>query len=269
MTIKDKFNFIKFIVICKIALNERFEVVMKITSFRMACWGLLSYKAVLVFKIIKELGAMCEYIELSYTIENGLPTHPYDDELKLYRNRFLDKDKYNDSRLETGMHTGTHIDVVSHLSDTNTFICDYPVDKFIGKGCLLDVRNQAVIHMKEEYLNIVKENDIVFLYTGFDEQFGKASYFNHHPVIEKKLAEFFANIRIKMLGMDLPSPDQYPFEIHHILLKKDVLIIENMRNLGSLMNVGQFEVIALPLKIKTEASPVRVVARVQHIPINE
>ncbi|GEM_PF-6446833 len=53
---------------------------------------------------------MAKYIDLSYTIENGLSTHPYDEELKLYQNRFLVKDKYNDTKLETGMHVGTHID---------------------------------------------------------------------------------------------------------------------------------------------------------------
>jgi len=47
-----------------------------------------------------------------------------------------------------------------------------------------------------------------------------------------------------------------------MLLEKDILIIENMKNLGSLLNVDEFEIIALPLKIKAEASPVRVAARI-------
>ncbi len=205
---------------------------------------------------------MAKYIDLSYTIENGLPTHPYDDELKLYQNRFLDKHKYNDSRLETGMHVGTHIDAVSHLMDSNVLIKDYPIDKFIGNGCLLDVREQNIITMQEEYIDIVEENDIVLLYTGFDKQFGSKEYFTNHPIVEKQLAQFFVNKRIKMVGIDLPSPDKYPFEIHKILFEKDILIIENMKNLGSLLNIDRFEIIALPLKIKAEASPVRVVAKV-------
>jgi len=205
---------------------------------------------------------MARYIDLSYIIENGIAVHPYDDQLKLYRNRFLNKDKYNDSRLETGMHVGTHIDVPSHLMDSNVYISDYPVDKFIGKGCLLDVRNQVLITMKEEYLDVVKENDIVLLYTGFSKEFGKESYFNNHPIIDRELAEFFAIKGVKMVGMDLPSPDKYPFEIHKILLEKDILIIENMINLENLVNIDEFEVIALPLRIKAEASPVRVVVKI-------
>lgn len=204
---------------------------------------------------------MAKYIDLSYTIEDGLITHPYDEELKLYQNRFLNKHKYNDSRLETGMHVGTHIDVASHLMDSNILISDYSADKFIGKGCLLDVRNQDIIKMKKEYINVVEENSIVLLYTGFENQFGSREYFTNHPLVEKELAEFFLEKRIKMVGMDLPAPDKYPFQVHKILLEKDILIIENLRNLVSLLNIHEFEIIALPLKIKAEASPVRVVAR--------
>ncbi|TCT15630.1 putative cyclase [Natranaerovirga pectinivora] len=55
------------------------------------------------------------FIDLSCTIENGMPVHPFDSEVKLYQDRFLEKNKYNNSRLETGMHAGTHIDIPRHL----------------------------------------------------------------------------------------------------------------------------------------------------------
>jgi kynurenine formamidase len=201
------------------------------------------------------------FIDLSYTIENGMPVHPFDSEVKLYQDRFLEKNKYNNSRLETGMHAGTHIDIPRHLSNCNDFIDEAPVDKFIGNGCLLDVTNEIVITMKEEYREIVKENDIVLLYTGCDKEFGTESYFTSHPVVGKELAEFFIDKRIKMIGMDLPAPDKYPFEIHRMLFERGIFIIENMRNLDKLKNVSSFEIIAFPLKIKAEASLVRVVAR--------
>ncbi len=205
---------------------------------------------------------MTEFVDLSYTIEAGISAYPGDDDLKLYQNRFLDKDKYNDTRLETGMHVGTHIDVASHIMKSNVVISDYPADKFFGKGCLLDVRNQDAIGIKDEYWDIVEESSIILLYTGFENKFGSAEYFKNHPVVEEELADLFIDKKIKMLGMDLPSPDQYPFSIHKKLLGNDILIIENLRNLGLLVNIEKFEVIALPLKIRAEASLARVVARV-------
>lgn len=205
---------------------------------------------------------MTRYLDLSYQIHHQIAVYPGDDELKLYQNRFLEHDYYNDTKLETGMHVGTHIDAPSHLTNKDSLICDYPVDKFIGQGCLLDVRGEDLIQMKEEYLQRVQEGDIVLLYTGYDEFFGTEKYFDNHPVVDEKLAQFFINRKVKLVGIDTPSPDQYPFNVHHRLLEEDILIIENIRNLKSLLNVLSFEVMAFPLNIQAEASLARVVAKV-------
>ena len=191
-----------------------------------------------------------------------MAVYPGDDELKLYRHRFLNRDYYNDTKLETGMHVGTHIDAPSHLLNKDRFICDYPVEKFIGNGCLLDVRNEEIIKLKDEYLDKVQEGDIVLLYTGYDEFFGTDKYFENHPIVDEKLAQFFVDRGVKLIGIDMPSPDQYPFKVHHKLLENDILIIENLRNLKKLEGVKRFEVMAFPLNIRAEASLTRVVARI-------
>jgi len=49
-----------------------------------------------------------------------------------------------------------------------------------------------------------------------------------------KLGDFFVEKKIKLLGMDLPSPDKYPFRIHKKLLENNILIIENLTNLSEL-----------------------------------
>lgn len=205
---------------------------------------------------------MTKYIDLSYEIELQMAVYPGDDELKLYRHRFLNRDYYNDTKLETGMHVGTHIDAPSHLLNKDRFICDYPVEKFIGNGCLLDVRNEEIIKLKDEYLDKVQEGDIVLLYTGYDEFFGTDKYFENHPIVDEKLAQFFVDRGVKLIGIDMPSPDQYPFKVHHKLLENDILIIENLRNLKKLEGVKRFEVMAFPLNIRAEASLTRVVARI-------
>lgn len=205
---------------------------------------------------------MTKYIDLSYEIEHQMAVYPGDDELKLYRHRFLNRDYYNDTKLETGMHVGTHIDAPSHLLNKDRFICDYPVEKFIGNGCLLDVRNEEIIKLKDEYLDKVQEGDIVLLYTEYDEFFGTDKYFENHPIVDEKLAQFFVDRGVKLIGIDMPSPDQYPFKVHHKLLENDILIIENLRNLKKLEGVKRFEVMAFSLNIRAEASLTRVVARI-------
>jgi len=200
-------------------------------------------------------------IDLSHDIITDMPVHPYDDPVKLYQDKFLDRDGYNNFKLEIGMHAGTHIDSPMHMTNIDSFINEISLEMFIGKGCLLDVRDESVIKYKEEYSSIVNENDIVILFTGYYEKYGTEEYYKEYPVVDKELADFFIDKRIKMLGMDLPSPDRYPFEIHKVLFNNDILIIENLTNLLQLLSIDNFEIIAFPLKIKAEASMARVVAR--------
>jgi len=64
------------------------------------------------------------------------------------------------------------------------------------------------------------------------------------------------------VGVDAPSPDHAPFEVHKILLSREVLIYENLTNLGAVVGrTGLF--IGLPLKIKGgSGAPVRALAQV-------
>lgn len=205
---------------------------------------------------------MTKFVDLSHNITNDMVVHPYDDAVKLYQDKFLHADKYNNFRLKIGMHAGTHIDTPMHLTNSQTYMNEISIERFIGKGCLLDVRNESVIGYKEKYWDIVQEDDIILLFTNYDNKYGTEDYFTSHPVVDKELADFFIEKKIKMLGIDLPSPDLYPFEIHKKLFENNILIIENMTNLSELLPIRKFEIMAFPLKIKAEASMARVIAKI-------
>lgn len=202
-------------------------------------------------------------IDLSHRIELNMPVYPGDTKTNLYQERFLDTDKYNNHLLEINMHAGTHIDSPMHLTDSKKYISELPLNSFIAKGCILNVKNQAVIKYKDEYKELVKENSIVLLYTGFDEYYGTNEYYENHPCIDMELCEFLIGKKIKMLGMDTPSPDKFPFLIHKSLFKNNIYILENLTNLNLLLGVKNFEVIAFPLKINADSSITRAVARVK------
>ena len=206
---------------------------------------------------------MSKLIDLSHSITDDMPVHPYDKKVNLNQNKYLQKDGYNHFRLETGMHAGTHIDSPLHLTDHEKTINEFSLEKFMGKGCVLDVSGESIINYKKRYSKLIKENvDIVLLYTGYSIIYGSESYFNSHPVVSEELAEFFIKKKIKMLGVDLPSPDYYPFKIHKKLLKEEIFIIENLKNLSKLLDVNNFEVMSFPLKVKADASITRVVAKI-------
>jgi len=210
----------------------------------------------------EELEKLEKLVDLTQIIEDDMPVYPGDMKTNLVQTEYLNVNSYNNHRLEIGMHAGTHIDSPMHLTESVEYISEIPLDSFIGEGCIIDVRNQCIIKMKLEYENLIKKNSIVLLYTGLDEVYGTSQYYEEHPIIDIEFCKFLIRKNIKVIGMDIPSPDRYPFEIHKMLLQNKVYIIENLTNLHELLKVQGFEVIAFPLKIKADGSMARVVARV-------
>ncbi len=201
-------------------------------------------------------------IDLSHEIEDNMPIYPGDIKTNLHQIKYLSADKHNNHRLDISMHSGTHIDSPMHLTDCKQYISELSLESFIADGCVLDVRNQAIIKLKAEYDTLIKENSIVLLYTGFDTYYGAKEYYENYPCMDIELCKFLIEKNIKMVGMDIPAPDRYPFEIHKLLFKNNIYVMENLTNLDQLLNIDKFEVIAFPLKIKADSSLTRAVARI-------
>lgn len=205
---------------------------------------------------------MEKLIDLSCIIEDNMPVYPGDSMTGLKQVKNLQEDFYNNHRLDISMHSGTHIDSPMHLTESKEYIYEMPLESFIGIGCIIDVRNQPIIKEKLEYKELIEENSIVLLYTGWDQEYGKNSYYESHPAIDISFAKLLIDKNIKMLGIDMPSPDRYPFETHKLLFKNKICIMENLRNLDKLLGIPSFEVIAFPLNIRADSSMTRAVARV-------
>ena len=201
-------------------------------------------------------------IDISHVLDENTPVFPGDCPTRLTEYKTAETDAYTAYRLQSGLHTGTHIDMPMHLTGDARAAADFPADSFMGKGVLLDVRGEASIAMKPVYREMVEERDIVLLFTGFDRHYFTSEYFTGHPVVSPALAEFLLSKNIKILGMDMPSPDSPPFAFHKRLLENGIFVLENLTNLQSLAGVKKFRVLALPLKIRAEASFVRAVCEV-------
>lgn len=200
-------------------------------------------------------------IDLSHKIDSGIPVYPGDMEVSLIKAKNLPSDGYNAYNFSSGLHAGTHLDCPMHLLESDKTIDEYPLERFQGKGCIINVIGESVIHYKKEYGDNVRNGDIVLVYTGTDEYYGSYRYYDEHPLISDDFARFLVSREIKMLGIDMPSPDFYPFEIHKLLLKQGIFILENLTNLKLLAEAESFEVFAAPLKIHAEASLTRAFAR--------
>lgn len=199
-------------------------------------------------------------IDLSQIINNQTPAYPGDTSPVITTAK---GDGHTSSRLSSGFHVATHLDMPMHFTDDARFCADFPIDSFAGPGVLLDVRGESPIGMKPHYDQLIQPGTIVLLYTGHDQYFNSDpdKYYKQYPQITMEFAQFLTDRRIKMLGMDTCSPDYAPHDVHKLMFPADIFMLENLTNLAALLDIGPFEVFALPLKVEAEASFVRAFAR--------
>lgn len=201
-------------------------------------------------------------IDLTHTLDESTPVYPGDEPVTLYKQASIDREGYETYYFASNLHAGTHLDVPRHIIEDNRFVSDFMIENFIGKAVLLDVRGQKQIDYSQDYETLILEGEIVILYTGHDTYYEEDSYYYDHPVITKEFTELLIKKKIKLLGMDMPSPDVEPFECHQALLASDICLLENLTHIDRLIGWNHIELYAVPLKIVAEATPVRAFAKV-------
>ena len=199
------------------------------------------------------------YIDLTQNFKPQMPVFPGDKLSSLTQTATVKEQGCSDHRLSTGMHVGTHIDAPAHMLENGKLISEYPAEKVFGRGVLIDARGKTLASADLLLASGIKPGDIVLVMFGWSEKFSQPDYFINYPEIAKSFANKLVELGASMVGMDTPSPDSLPYKVHKILLSKDILIIENLRNLEGLLNYKSFEITALPLNIEANASLCRVV----------
>jgi len=204
-----------------------------------------------------------QYIDLTHKIGSNTPVSPFDEKIQIKRVKFLDKDHYNDTRMISTMHIGTHIDAPSHMTNIEKNISDYQISKFIGCGVILDFFGEKNIGLKQEHKEIIKEDSIVLIYTGYDKIIGDDEYYSKHPIISEELCDYLIEKKIKIVGLDFFSPDKSPSIIHKKLLENDILIVENLKDINLLLDYKNIVVHLIPIKVDAEGAMIRAYARVK------
>jgi arylformamidase len=201
-----------------------------------------------------------KYIDLTRSFGETLPVYPGDPHPEIITLNTVANDGFTGSEVTTGMHVGTHMDAPLHFIAGGKKMHEMPVEKFFGRGVLIDARDKEEIDVELLDGLVLHKGDIVLIVTGWASCFEEEKYFTDYPYITVGFAEMLVKTGVSIVGTDSASPDHEPFETHKKLLGNDVLIIENLVDLEKLLEVKEFSIVALPAKYETEATPVRVVA---------
>jgi arylformamidase len=202
-----------------------------------------------------------QLIDLSHPIIESMPVYPGDPSTKIASGNHIQENGYEDHYLCIGTHAGTHIDAPSHMILYGKTLNQFPLEKFTGRGVYVPVQNKR-FDLSAIAAIAIRENDIVLFHTGMNERYNKSDYFEEYPALPEELVKYLIVKKVKMVGVDTCSVDHNEFTSHRLLLQQDILILENLTNLASLIN-KQFSVSAFPINVQLDGSPVRVVAEIK------
>lgn len=209
-------------------------------------------------------------IDLTLTISQNIPSFPGSPKPHFIPWAKIKKEKYNLEMLFLSTHTGTHVDAPYHFIkngkkihqiESGRFLCSAILIRVAGKPNYRITKND-IIQFESKNGPISAKSAVIF-YTGWNENLSKRDFFEKNPGLSASAAKYLSSKKISLVGIDSPSIDvgsDASFSAHKILLKEDVLILENLCNLDKIKKT-HFELVALPLKLHgATGSPVRAVA---------
>lgn len=205
-------------------------------------------------------------------LNDGTPVYPGDPAVSIDVTATFEEAGYFNTRLCLGSHIGTHIDAEGHMIPGGRMLDAYPLDRFHGRGVILDVRGFLDVRGGAAVPDVrgagIDDGCIVLLWTGLSDAQHEPDYYSRVPELPTALVDELIACGVKMVGIDAGSIDSEPFAIHKALLSNGVLIAENLVGLSAIASradseSAEFTVWALPLNLEAEASPARVVAAFQ------
>ena len=208
-------------------------------------------------------------VDLTLPVSGSLPAFPGSPAPGFLSWADLKRDGYNLELLFMSSHSGTHIDAPYHFVRNGKTVDEVPVERLMRDAVLIKTPKAAngqisksdIVLFEQENGAIPDGGTVVFC-TGWQKNLSRKSYFTQNPGLSKAAARYLASKRTNLVGIDSPSIDpgrDHGFSAHHLLLKNDVLIVENLSNLEKIRRVG-FSLVALPLRLDgASGSPVRAV----------
>ncbi|MEG1254275.1 cyclase family protein [Clostridium sp.] len=205
--------------------------------------------------------------DLTHIIHSSMPVFPGTEQPILKKANTLEKDGFREMKITMYSHTGTHIDAPAHMLSDGLYLDDFNIEQFIGNATIIDFSNINMgfidVDRLKPYEEKIKNVEFIIIKTGWSKYWGDKKYYEDFPSLSEEAAKWLSEFNLKGIGIDAISIDDMKsttFAVHKTLMPKNIIIIENLTNLGSI-NSEYFTLSIMPLKTKNaDGSPVRAIS---------
>lgn len=201
--------------------------------------------------------------DISIEIKNGMIVYPGDPVVEILPHKIIPTDSSNVSKITTGSHTGTHLDAKSHVFADGESIDEFPLEYFVGSCKVFDLSYLGageLIKISDLENKDINVGDRILIKTSNSSR-GFSEFYTDFVALSGDCAEFLANKKIKLFGIDYMSVKQKGSKdnrSHTELLKNNIAILETIDL--SAISEGEYELICLPIKLHgLDGAPTRAV----------
>ena len=205
-------------------------------------------------------------VDLTHLINAQTPVYPGTEPPSLEPASTLERDGFRETKLALWSHVGTHMDAPAHLLPGAHTLDALPAGRFFGSAQMLDCRRLPEGGISADLIRTLplEKLDFVILRTGWEEFWGKDSYYGKFPTLSHEAAEILAKSHVSGVAVDAISIDPVgpSLPVHRMLFSADMVAVENLCHLDELPENEIFSFCALPLNFENaDGSPVRAAAR--------
>ena len=198
-----------------------------------------------------------EIIDISVPIRPGMVTYPGDPTVTLERVESLAAgDEVNLSRLDLGVHSGTHVDAPLHFIDGAAAIEELPPDVLVGPARVLDLTDAE--RLDASAFDGAELAERIVLKTRNSELWACGTFAEDALELDGSAARLLVEAGVRLVGIDYLSVGDH--EAHRVLLGAGVVPVEGLDLRG--VEPGDYELICAPLKlVGSDGAPARVLLR--------
>lgn len=198
-------------------------------------------------------------IDITMKIERSMPVYPGNPAPEIEEYRSLPEDSTAESEICLGSHTGTHVDAPSHLNRDGETADEITLDEMMGAAEVLNLTD-ADGHIEASDLPPDLDDSIVVLktdnsqksYEAFREDFTGLKL----SAVKKLVSSGVETVAVDYLSLTPYDGTEEDHEAHRLGVT-EMNVVEGVRLTG--VEPGNYRFAALPLKMSTDATPVRAV----------
>ncbi len=202
--------------------------------------------------------------DISLTISLDLPVWPGDPTIKLERiSKIEEGANANVSRMDMGVHTGTHVDAPYHFLPNGKTVETLSLRALTGRAYVLNMPDIDVITAATLQKADIPPRTRRLLFKTRNSTYWAKDNKSFQPDfvgISLDGAEFLVKRGVKLIGVDYLSvaPYKHSAPTHEVLLKSGVVVVEGL-NLSEISQ-GRYTLYCLPLKLEgCDGAPARAI----------